>query len=151
MFSESFFRNPLFPGVTFHEGAEHYSCPPFYARVPDSTELSNDDRDIKNIMKLVWLVVLLGCDARIVKEILNSYKTSPGFSNLCPGLISSLSASQTSVPDQKAVSSELPRPRPSQVTQGQASTPSKTISHKASKNFFRTRIRTFTPKNTKLS
>lgn len=62
----------------------------------------------------------------MIKEIINSYKTNRESHNMLRRLTPSPSAPQNPVPDGRAGNSDLPCPKPNQITKGRVNTPNET-------------------------
>lgn len=59
---------------------QYYDCPSGDARMLDSIELLNEDKGNKNIVMHEWFAVFSGCDAAMIKKVLNSTRAFESFS-----------------------------------------------------------------------
>ena len=78
VFTDSFFRAPLFALVSLYKVADLYGCVdpqyPLYGHL----DLSDVDRANKNIVAHVWFAHFLGCDGETILACVARYKDSRG-------------------------------------------------------------------------
>ena len=134
VFTEDFFKRPLFPVVTLHDVAKFYGCPPIPEVIIESLGLSPQERENKNIKIHIWFADFLECDRDMILDVVRSYKSHRGSSSTTrpfpvspvPRIEAQMTRDVT-VPDQnrgpqRDARSEIPIPSGSRVVRDQTIT-----------------------------
>ena len=106
IFTEDFFKNPLFPVVALHDIAALYGCPPTEDLMMDSLGLPSQDKGNKSIKTHVWFADFLECDKETIVEIVQSYKSHRGSSDMIRRL-SITPTLRTDVPHERDLSRHI--------------------------------------------
>ena len=114
VFTDSFFRAPLFALVSLYKVADLYGCVapqyPLYGHL----ELTDVERANKNIAAHVWFADFLGCDGETILACLARYKDSRGTPDSLRRLTVKISSADTRT-EQAQLSVNTPRAQKNDV------------------------------------
>eukprot|EP00172_Hildenbrandia_rubra_P000740 Plantae.Rhodophyta-Hildenbrandia_rubra.ctg14051.p1 GENE.Plantae.Rhodophyta-Hildenbrandia_rubra.ctg14051~~Plantae.Rhodophyta-Hildenbrandia_rubra.ctg14051.p1 ORF type:complete len:269 (-),score=29.64 Plantae.Rhodophyta-Hildenbrandia_rubra.ctg14051:865-1671(-) len=82
VFTDDFFKRPLFPVVTLHDVAKFYGCPPIQDSVFGPLALPAEDSNSKNVKIHVWFADFLECEKDLILDVVRSYKAHRGASGI---------------------------------------------------------------------
>lgn len=89
IFTEKFFRNPLFAFVTLWEVAELFGCSSIANDYMQYLNLTRHQKNDKRVMLHVWLVQFLGCNVDFCQQVLQKYEAGRGSLNPASFLLNS--------------------------------------------------------------